>query len=390
MIEVDAGWIQLLDENMGVLSLATHRGFSQEMTREMKTVKLEESITGQVAQSGRPIVADAALLTTTENPWSSLGIDKRDSMYTFASVPIESRGQVLGVLSILSHRSHLMSTQQIQLLIAIGHQIGVAIENTRLIEETAEVEILQKLDRLRSELVANVSHELRTPLGLIKLCSSALLEKDVDFDPETQQQFLQSIDVEADRLEVIVNNLLNLSRLEGGQLRLVRRLTEIGQLVNGVIESMEIQFPQHHLVCDFPSESLIANVDSGYIEQVLRNLLTNAVKYSPDGGTITVQGQGDQWRVLISVSDQGIGIPPEDLERVFERFYRVENKATQDVSGAGLGLTVCQGIVEAHGGRIWVESTLGEGSTFYIILKRDVGDVNGNAQIANGYRGDEV
>jgi two-component system sensor histidine kinase VicK len=113
---------------------------------------------------------------------------------------------------------------------------------------------------------------------------------------------------------------------------------------------------------------LVATVDPKRIEQVLRNLLSNAIKYSPEGGTITVQGCGDERQLLVQVSDGGIGIPSEDLERVFERFYRVENEITQSVRGAGLGLSVCRGIVEAHGGHIWVESALGAGSTFYFTL----------------------
>jgi two-component system sensor histidine kinase VicK len=112
----------------------------------------------------------------------------------------------------------------------------------------------------------------------------------------------------------------------------------------------------------------VATVDPKRIEQVLRNLLSNAIKYSPEGGTITIQGRGEERQLLVRVSDQGIGIPSEDLERVFERFYRVENEITKTVRGVGLGLAVCQGIVKAHGGRIWVESTLGAGSTFSFTL----------------------
>jgi signal transduction histidine kinase len=115
----------------------------------------------------------------------------------------------------------------------------------------------------------------------------------------------------------------------------------------------------------------VATVDPKRLEQVLRNLLSNALKYSPAGGTITVRGRRDGRQLLVQISDQGIGIPAEALERVFERFYRVENELTQSVRGAGLGLAVCRGIVEAHGGRIWVESVPGLGSTFYVTLSVD-------------------
>ncbi|TEU11118.1 MAG: hypothetical protein E3J21_24425 [Anaerolineales bacterium] len=134
------------------------------------------------------------------------------------------------------------------------------------------------------------------------------------------------------------------------------------------METVEVQPTQHRFVHDFPSDPLVVTVDPKRIEQVLRNLLSNAIKYSPEGGTITVQGRGDRSQLLIRVSDQGMGIPSEDLERIFERFYRVENEITQRVRGVGLGLAVCQGIVEAHGGRIWAESVLGVGSTFYFTL----------------------
>ncbi|MCP4538988.1 MAG: response regulator [Chloroflexi bacterium] len=367
VIEADAGWIQLLDQGSDMLSLVTHRGFSQEMIREIKTakIKLGEGVTGKIAQSGQPIVMD----NVSDDLELDLESVRQESLYGAAGVPIRLRDKALGVLGVFNRCPRQLTSQEVQLLIAIGHQLGVAIENVRLIEETAEVEILQELDRLRSELIANVSHELRTPLGLIKLCSSVLLEKDMDLDHETQQQFLHNIDQETDRLEVIVDNLLSLSRLESKQLRQDRHPTPMGELTSGVIKGLEIQFPQRHFVHDFPSEPLMATVDPRHIEQVLRNLLTNAVKYSPDEGAITVRGREDESRVIISVSDHGIGIPPEDLERVFERFYRVDNEVTQDVSGAGLGLAVCRGIVEAHGGRIWVESTLGVGSTFYFTLE---------------------
>ncbi len=195
----------------------------------------------------------------------------------------------------------------------------------------------------------------------------------MDFDSETRREFLHDIDQETDKLEKIVDNLLDLSRMDSGRLHLDRRPTDVGQLAREVMEAMEVQLTQHRFVHDFPPDPLVATVDAKRIEQVLRNLRSNAVKYSPEGGTITVQGRGSERHVLVSVSDEGIGIPSQDLERVFERFYRVENKVAQRVRGAGLGLPVCWGIVEAHSGRIWVESTLGEGSTFYFTLKRGQG-----------------
>ncbi|MFB0546921.1 MAG: ATP-binding protein [Anaerolineae bacterium] len=364
VIEIDAGWIQLLDEDAGVLSLVAHRGFSQAMVEETRTIKLGESMTGKVAQSGQPIVVDRV----SDESRLSTGIGRQEALHVFAGVPLKSKDRVLGVLGVLSRSPRQLNSQEVQLLTAIGHQIGVAVENVRLAEKTSEIEILRELNRLRSELIANVSHELRTPLGLIKIFCTTLLREDMDFDRETQREFLHHIEEEADKLEKIVDNLLDLSRMRDGRLRLDRRPTDMGQLASEVMEAMEVQLTKHRFVHDFPSDPLVTTVDPKRIEQVLRNLLNNAIKYSPEGGTITVQGRRDERQILVRVTDQGIGIPSEDLERVFERFYRVENEITKSVRGAGLGLAVCRGIVEAHGGRIWVESTLGVGSTFYFTL----------------------
>jgi K+-sensing histidine kinase KdpD len=298
----------------------------------------------------------------------NMDASRQEEPYAFVAVPIKSKDQVLGVLGFYCHRSCTPSAQDLWLLTTIGHQIGVAVENVWLAEKASEIEVLRELDHLRSELIANTSHELRTPLGLIKVFCTTLLRQDVDFDHATLQEFLGDIKEETDKLEEIVDNLLDLSRMQNKRLRLDKRPTDAGQLARKVLGVMEIQFAQHQLVYDFPPEPLVAMVDPKCIEQVLRNLLSNAVKYSPNGGTITVQGRKDEGRLLIQVSDQGIGIPEEDLDKVFERFYRVENEITQNIRGVGLGLPVCRGIVEAHGGRIWAESTLGVGSVFSFTL----------------------
>jgi signal transduction histidine kinase len=227
------------------------------------------------------------------------------------------------------------------------------------------------LDRLRSELVSNVSHELRTPLGLIKVFSTTLLSNEIQLDRETEQECLHNISEEADRLEQIVDNLLDLSRIQSQHLDLDKRPTDMGRLAKDVAQRMEVQLTGHSLVFDLPERPLMVSVDRRRMEQVLRNLLSNAVKYSPDGGTITIRAFQDRRQVLIGVSDEGIGIPQQHLERVFERFYRVDNQVTRRVSGAGLGLAVCRGILRAHGGRIWAESTLGVGSTIYFALPVD-------------------
>ena len=266
-------------------------------------------------------------------------------------VPIRAGVEVVGVIDVQSLKPNAFDASDVLVMETLAGQIGVAVENIRLSGDAAEVEILRELDVLRSELIANVSHEVRTLLGLIKIFCTTLLREDMVLDPATWREFLLDIDEETTKLEQIVDNLLDLSRIGVGRLRLDRQPTDLGKLAGRVMDAMRVQLQGHRFIHDFPSEPIIAVVDRERIEQVLRNLLTNAIKYSPDGGEIAIHGRGDaKHMALIWVSDQGIGIPTEDLQRVFERFYRVENEATERVRGAGLGLAVCKSLVEARRG----------------------------------------
>jgi signal transduction histidine kinase len=272
---------------------------------------------------------------------------------------------------VLNYQVEALDVQDEQLLAAIGHQMGVAIENAQLAQEATEVEILREVDHFRSELIANVSHELRTPLGLISIFCTSLLMDDVTFDRDTQLEFLQGIEKQAGKLEGIVENLLDMERMESERLCLDKRPTDLAQIAHDLSRSFAEQYPNHTLTYHFSTEPFVVSVDPKRIEQVLRNLLSNALKYSPEGGEIRVEGRRDARQAVLQVSDSGIGIPAEEQARIFERFYRVDNELTRRVGGVGLGLAVCQGIVEAHGGRIWVESALGEGTTVYFSLPVD-------------------
>jgi signal transduction histidine kinase len=283
-------------------------------------------------------------------------------------VPIQARQQVLGVLSLLSPQAVQAWGYEPGLLTAVGHQIGVTVENLRLLQDASDMEVLRELDRLRSELIANVSHELRTPLGLIRMLSTALMMDEVTFDAETHRQFLTGIEEETNRLEGIVDNLLDLSRMESGRLQLDRRSTDLVKLARDTADAMEPELTGHTLSYDLPDVSLTALVDVRRLEQVLRNLLGNAIKYAPPGTTIAVRARQRGDRITVCVEDEGIGIPLDEQEHIFERFYRVDNHLTRTTPGAGLGLSICKWIVEAHGGEIRVQSAPGEGSRFSIVL----------------------
>jgi two-component system, sensor histidine kinase and response regulator len=367
VMEMDGGWVQLLDDGEHALRLVAHQGIPEPAAEKIRRVRLDGDTPARLTETGQLEGMDALLETIQRQMEGS----QPGAGVALAGVPISSKDTVLGVLGSITRSSRPLDAGQLQLLITIGHQLGIAVENARLAQQAAEVKILREVDRLRSELIANVSHELRTPLGLIKISCSSLLMEDTRFDRETEREFLQSIDEETTKLETIVEHLLDLGRMEGGRLRLEREPTDLGQLARQVTGSMRALSVRHRLVDRLPDEPLIAVADRKRIEQVFRNLLDNAIKYSPAGGLVEVSGLQDGEQTIFYVRDEGIGIPLEEHKRIFERFYRVENELTRTMRGAGLGLAVCRGIVEAHGGRLWVESHLGRGSVFCFSLPRE-------------------
>jgi two-component system phosphate regulon sensor histidine kinase PhoR len=232
-----------------------------------------------------------------------------------------------------------------------------------------EISRLKELEKVRQDFVANVSHELRTPLTTIKGYAETLLDgalkEDVAF------QFTQIIKKHTDRLTKIVEDLLMLSRIESKEFRLNKESIPLQDLVSDVIDYVReaAQKKKISITRSEPFPFLKIEVDRNYLEQVLINLTDNAIKYTPDGGRIVISAvERDGKEIEFSVRDNGIGIPKEDLPRIFERFYRVDKGRSQESGGTGLGLSIVKHLVQAHGGRTWVESRLGEGSTFFFTL----------------------
>lgn len=264
----------------------------------------------------------------------------------------------IGSLVILSFRdSRAFSPSDHRLLQAIADYVAIAIERAQLTKEAEEVRALQEADRLRSQFISSVSHELRTPLTLIKGYSTSLLRQDVSWDREAQQEFLQIIDDKTDELRDLIDKLLQSAKLEAGAIKLEKEALLIPRLAQKVIEDTAVRAKKHKFNLNFTPAFPVVEADVRYIEQVLRNLVENAVKYSPEGSEIVITGEAKKDEVIISVSDKGVGIPAEHQGRVFERFYRVDSPLTRSTGGSGLGLSITRGHVEAHGGEVWLESS---------------------------------
>jgi signal transduction histidine kinase len=287
--------------------------------------------------------------------------------------------RVVGVVHLESRVMHAWSPTEERLLVALANHAALAVDNLHLLDESRKVATLKELDRMKTELLSTVSHELRTPLGSIKGYATTLLTHGSKLRKEEQREFLEIIDSEADRLRELIENLLDLSRLEAGVLRIDMEPVHLASVAQEVTRKVQLATPNHELALDWPATSdPWVNADRRRIYQVIQNLLTNAVKYAPDGGCITLSACCDRRDLVVSVADQGLGMPTQELDRIFDRFHRVHGEDSRRIGGTGLGLAICKGLVEAHGGRIWAESEgAGKGSTFKFALPllRDMADV---------------
>lgn len=232
-----------------------------------------------------------------------------------------------------------------------------------------DISRLKELEKVRQDFVANVSHELRTPLTTIKGYAETLLEGALK--EEVAPQFVQVIKRHTDRLTKIVEDLLMLSKIESNEFQLKKEPIGLHVLIRDVIDYVKESAEKRRIAI---SEGEVSprrwvSADRNYLEQILVNLLDNAIKYSHEGGAIILSAvERGQKKIEFSIQDYGIGIPREDLPRIFERFYRVDKGRSQNLGGTGLGLSIVKHLVQAHGGRVWVESQLGEGSIFYFTL----------------------
>ena len=222
------------------------------------------------------------------------------------------------------------------------------------------------VEQVKSDFVAAVSHELRTPLTSIYGFAETLLRQDIPFGDEERRTFLGYIASESERLTEIVDQLLNVARLDAGDLQVELGRIDVGSVVSELVETVEESgvMNGHRFEIDLPDEPLAAEADPDKVRQVFNILVENALRYSPGGGTVTVGARRSDDRVEVRIADQGIGIPAAERERIFRKFYRAESAARDGAAGTGLGLFIAKELVTAMGGRIWVDSTEGEGSSF--------------------------
>jgi two-component system, OmpR family, sensor histidine kinase KdpD len=300
---------------------------------------------------------------------AGLGTDTLSGAKALYLPLIASRGTagVLGVRPAQPRR--FVAPDQLHLLETFASQAALALERAELADEAQRAHIEIAAERMRNSLLSSVSHDLRTPLTVITGAMSSLRENGAPLDLSTRAELIDTAYDEANRLNRLVGNLLDMTRIESGTIQVQKEWQPLEEVVGAALTRLDTQLNEHPLTTALPADLPLVPLDSVLIEQVLVNLLENAIKYTPAGSPIEISASAMPDAVTVAVADRGPGLPPGDEQRVFEKFYRAP--LTKDRSGIGLGLTICRAIIAAHNGRIWAENWPGGGAVFRFTLPLD-------------------
>ncbi len=269
------------------------------------------------------------------------------------TIPLQAGADGLGKIRLW--RKTPISQAENRLLKTFASQAALALERAHLSEADSRAKVLEESDRLKSALLSSVSHELRTPLATIKAAATSLRSGEVSWDSKAREDLLGAVEDEADHLNLLVGNLLNMSRIEANQLRPERQWNLLSEIVGSVLARLKHTPADHEVEVDIPEDMPLLPVDFVQMEQVFTNLINNSFKYAPAGTTVRISARVEQdSTVRVQVANQGPPVPTQDLERIFDKFHRITS--ADRVTGTGLGLSICKGIIEAHEGHIWAEN----------------------------------
>jgi len=357
--------IFMLNPNEKTLVLVAHSGANTEFLPNGYTQQLGEGIIGWVAGHAKRVLANDVL----DDPRYSSFVDKRTR--SELALPIIIEREVVGVLNIEDIRVQAFDTTDAVVLETLCDQLASAIRNARLFEQVkAANEKLTELDRMKSDFISIVSHDFRSPLASIILASKGAVAQGEKINPARVDEHLKIIVEQATRLTHLAEDTLSTTKMESGRLAYQMEDLDTAYVVEEASSLVNLS-RLHRVEVRIEEKAKTVYGDETKIRQVLHNLISNAVKYSPRGGKITIQArEQSSTMIVLSVSDEGVGIPPSQLNRLFQKFSRVTQEATREIKGSGLGLWICQEIVRAHGGEIWTESAPGTGSTFYFTLQK--------------------
>ena len=385
---VDASAILLFNEQTQILEYAASRGFRSDALHHTQ-LKMGQGLAGDAVLE-RKTIRISDLMETGGRLASSLHLEN-ESFVDYYGTPLIVKGEVKGVLETY-HRSHLKAEAEwLEFLETLAGQAAIAIDNAqlfenlqrsnlrleqRVVERTAELHQsnaeLEHANKVKDEFLATMSHELRTPLTSILGLSESLLEQRRGSLNDNQQKSLEIIGFSGRHLLELINDILDLSKIEAGKFDYFPQQVSVDDICNSSLAFIKSQASKKSITVTYSNEATVSKIyaDPRRLKQILVNLLTNAVKFTPNGGHVSLQVHGDLEHDLIqfSVSDTGIGIAPEDLQRLFQPFVQVDSRLNREQEGTGLGLALVQRLTDLHGGSVQVESEVGKGSRFTINL----------------------
>ncbi|GAB4265031.1 MAG: hypothetical protein Kow0080_04780 [Candidatus Promineifilaceae bacterium] len=368
LLKARASTITMLSEDKTELVVKAADGANPKYVLQAR-MKLGEGISGRVVKR-----CEMVYIRDAHAEPDFLFFD--DVVRSLLAVPLVVRDEAIGTLTIDSDQPNAFSESDIQLMTIAAAQVSVAISNARLFEEVErrakELEIaydeLKESDRLKDELVQNVSHELRTPLTFVKGYVDLLMDGEMGLLTQQQQDALQIVSDKTDEITRIIEDIITLQRIDATNIQLER--VSMSAFLDTAVSDHRLVASKKGLqiVYQKPRAKAMVHIDKQRMMQVMDNLLGNAMKFSPDGGTITVKLEEDDQFVTVCVSDEGIGVPKDKQDRIFDRFYQVDGSSRRRFGGTGIGLAIVKRIINAHHGRIWLESEVGKGSSFYFAL----------------------
>ena len=359
--------ILLLDESKQFLTIRAVQGIEEVVATSVR-IPLNKGFAGKIAGQCQPIVANDTSTVEILNPVL------REQLHSLLGVPLVVNEHVTGVIHIGMKNVHIFTEQDIQLFQRVADRLALAIEHSLLYEEIQDarneaIEHARRVEQLyqqQNNFVSVVSHEFRTTLTGIQGFSDIL--RSGRFNPEKITEYANDIYEDSLRLLRMINEILDANRLQAGKEHLRLGVIDLRKLLEA--QAMRIRSITQRYTIRLEGDEQFPTIegDTDKLKQVISNLLSNAVKYSPDGGEIVIRCTQEEHNIHLSVHDQGIGIPAQALDKIFTSYNRVSSEKTRHIKGTGLGLSIVKSIVELHHGKIWVESTPGQGSTFHILL----------------------
>ncbi len=363
LLDSEAATILLVNEQSQALYVAAT---TDPKSQGAIPVPKEGSIAGTIYREDRPLILNE--IQTTSDGFADISETHDFDVHSLIGVPLRIREQVAGVLQAVNKRRGIFDETDLQILTNIASLAGVAIHNARQVEALNQAyDELGKLDQLKSDFIAIASHELRTPLGLI-LGNAALLK---DFSGGDLAVYAEAVLSAAKRMRLLIEEMTNMNMLEAGSAELMMAIKPLNAIVEETHREVQglVEAKGQTLKLRLPEQPLEAMVDSPKLTMAVMNLLNNAIRFTPESGTIELSLEHHGQEAWIIVEDDGIGVEADQKDTIFDLFYQVEDHLTRRHDGLGLGLAIVKSVVESHGGRVWVESSgVDQGAAFKIAI----------------------